>query len=203
MSEFSVYLIQFVFFLGQLFFPQEARFVEDIVSDVVVESKVLGTLNVAGTESFEEVVIFSQEWAADKEEATVSRVIDGDTIELADGRKVRYVAIDTPESVDPRKTVECFGTEATKANEILVLGKQVWLEKDVTDTDRYGRLLRYVYTVNPENQQILFVNKELVAQGFASAYLYEPDTYYYALFKELEHTASLEEKGFWAPEACK
>ena len=80
-------------------------------------------------------------------EATVVRVIDGDTIEVEiDGTsyRVRYIGIDTPETVHPQKPVECFGKEASEKNRELVEGKRVRLEKDVSDTDKYGRLLRYV-----------------------------------------------------------
>lgn len=97
----------------------------------------------------------------------VTRVIDGDTIELENGERVRYIGIDTPETVDPRKPVQCFGVEASKKNKELVEKKQVWLVKDVTDRDRYGRPLRYVYLGDPENSNTVFVNLELVKEGFA------------------------------------
>ena len=82
--------------------------------------------------------------------ATVVRVIDGDTIEVVTGvfqraETVRYIGIDTPETVHPDRPVEPFGREATQANRELVGWTIVWLEADVTDRDRYGRLLRYVY----------------------------------------------------------
>lgn len=63
----------------------------------------------------------------------VTRVVDGDTIEIEGGERVRYLGIDTPETVDPRKTVQCFGVEASKKNKELVEGKTVRLEKDITD----------------------------------------------------------------------
>src|SRR3990167_3408922 len=75
----------------------------------------------------------------------VTRVIDGDTIEIEGGQKVRYIGIDTPETVDPRKPVQCFGVEASNKNKELVSGKRDRLEKDVSETDKYGRLLRYIY----------------------------------------------------------
>src|SRR3990172_7201954 len=80
-----------------------------------------------------------------REKVKVTRVIDGDTIELGDGRRVRYIGIDTPETVDPRKPVECFGKEAAAKNRELVDGKMVEMEKDASETDKYGRLLRYIY----------------------------------------------------------
>ncbi len=70
----------------------------------------------------------------------VTRIIDGDTIQLEDGRKLRYIGIDSPESVDPRKHLECFGEESSRRNYELVHGKSVRLEKDISETDRYKRL---------------------------------------------------------------
>ena len=107
--------------------------------------------------------------AANLEQALVSKVVDGDTIQLSDGRKVRYIGIDTPETVHPSKAVECYGQEASVKNKELVLGKTVGLEKDVSDTDRYGRLLRYVYLDG------IMINDLLVKEGFAKASSYPPD----------------------------
>jgi len=121
----------------------------------------------------------------------VKRVIDGDTIELANGQRVRYIGIDTPETVDPRKPVQCFGVEASNRNKQLVEGKQVRLEKDVSETDKYGRLLRYVY-VNGT-----FVNLVLVQDGFAYSSTYPPDIKYQNQFIEAQRVATEQEKGLW------
>jgi len=99
----------------------------------------------------------------------VIRVIDGDTIELENGEKVRYIGIDTPETVNPNTSVECYGQESSNKNKELVEGKLVKLEKDISEIDKYGRLLRYVY-VND-----VFVNDYLVRQGYANASSYPPD----------------------------
>ena len=99
-------------------------------------------------------------------EATCIRVIDGDTIEVlidGDKYKVRYIGMDTPEMDDPRPDVRALAEEATLVNKNLVDGKVVELEKDVSETDRYGRLLRYVYVGD------MFVNAELVALGVCSS----------------------------------
>ena len=121
----------------------------------------------------------------------VTRVIDGDTIEIEGGQRVRYVGIDTPETVDPRKPVQCFGVEASNYNKQLVEGKRVRLEKDVSESDRYGRLLRYVYVDDA------FVNLILVQEGFASSYTYPPDIKYQDQFVEAQQTASEQKKGLW------
>jgi len=124
----------------------------------------------------------------------VTRVVDGDTIEIEGGEKVRYIGIDTPETVDPRKPVQCFGIEASKKNKELVEGKTVRLEKDITDRDKYSRLLRYVWVDN------LFVNLELVKQGFATSYTYPPDVKYQKEFLAAEKEAKEAERDLW--EAC-
>lgn len=124
----------------------------------------------------------------------VTKVVDGDTIQLSSGKTVRYIGIDTPETSDPRSGVECFGKEAAAKNRELVEGKTVRLEKDVSEVDRYGRLLRYVYVGN------LFVNDELVRQGFAHASAYPPDIAYQDQFRAADQEAREEKRGLWA--AC-
>jgi len=124
----------------------------------------------------------------------VTRAVDGDTIEIEGGEKVRYIGIDTPETVDPRKPVQCFGIEASKKNKELVEGKTVRLEKDITDRDKYSRLLRYVWVDD------LFVNLELVKQGFATSYTYPPDIKYQEEFLAAEKEARENKLGLW--EAC-
>ena len=122
----------------------------------------------------------------------VKRVVDGDTIELDSGQKVRYIGINTPETVDPRTTVQCFGREASAKNKELVEGKKVRLEKDVSETDQYGRLLRYVWVDS------VFVNDYLVKEGFAYATAYPPDVKYQALFSSSQTSAQANKKGLWA-----
>lgn len=124
----------------------------------------------------------------------VTRVIDGDTVEIEGGERVRYIGIDTPETVDPRQPIQCFGVEASKKNKELVEGKTVRLEKDVTDRDKYGRLLRYVWVDD------LFVNLELVKQGFATSYSYPPDIKHQAEFLAAEREAREAGRGLWG--AC-
>lgn len=132
------------------------------------------------------------------EEALVINVVDGDTIDVViDGRefRVRYIGIDTPETVDPRRPVECFGREASQQNRELVEGKTIGLEKDVSETDRFGRLLRYVW-VNGE-----MVNARLVEEGYATASVFPPDVRHAELFAALEADARSQGRGLWG-EAC-
>ena len=121
--------------------------------------------------------------------AKVIEVIDGDTIVIEGGYRVRYIGIDAPE-VHPQS--EVYGVEAWQANRRLVEGKRVRLERDVSETDKYGRLLRYVYVDN------LFVNAELVREGLAWARAYPPDTRYQGYLEEMEAEARLAGKGMWA-----
>lgn len=129
----------------------------------------------------------------------VTRVVDGDTIELSSGQKLRYIGIDTPETVDPRRPVGCFGKEASNENKKLVEGKEVILEKDVSDKDKFGRLLRYVYLPLPEGN-LLFVNDYLVREGFAKVLTYPPDVKFNTQFLQAQTEARTQNRGLWA--AC-
>ena len=126
--------------------------------------------------------------------AVVERVVDGDTIELTTGDRVRYIGMDTPETVDPRKPVQCFGHEAAEKNRELVEGKEVTLLPDVEDRDKYGRFLRYVYLGDT------FINLELVQQGYAYAYPYPPSVAHEAEFRAAEAAARKAKLGLW--QAC-
>ena len=116
-------------------------------------------------------------------------MVDGDTITIEGGYRVRYIGIDAPE-IYPE--VEAFGMEAWQANRRLVEGKEVRLERDVSETDKYGRLLRYVYVDN------VFVNAELVKQGLARAKAYPPDTKYQDYLEKIEIEAREAGRGIWA-----
>ncbi len=124
------------------------------------------------------------------EEAIIKRIIDGDTVELVDGRKLRYIGINTPEVSG---TAECLGIEAKNRNQALVENQKVFLEKDISETDRYGRLLRYVYL---ENGQM--VNEILVAEGYAQASTYPPDVKYQERLTGVEKEAREAKAGLWS-----
>jgi micrococcal nuclease len=190
---FAVVLLTAGFFAGRFFAlretPQLAVPVSGIGSAASVESTVNG----------EELYL-------------VTRVIDGDTIEIevsdpsthsmdsgqagAQGKdRVRYIGMDAPETVDPRKPVQCFGVEAARRNKELVEGKSVRLEKDVSERDKYGRLLRYVFLADGT-----FVNLELVKEGYAAASTFPPDVKYATMFAAAEKGARAAERGLW--QAC-
>jgi micrococcal nuclease len=125
----------------------------------------------------------------------VLRVIDGDTILISTGESVRYLGIDTPETVDPRKPVEYFGKEAAEYNRKLVFKKKVRLEFDVQKRDKYGRLLAYVYL-----EDGTFVNAELVKHGYARVATYPPNVKHQDLFLTLEREARENNRGLWDEE---
>ena len=116
----------------------------------------------------------------------VSRVIDGDTIELSTGERVRYIGIDTAE------TDEALGKAMTEYNRRLVEGKTVRLEFDKDQHDKYGRLLAYVYVDD------LFVNALLVKQGLARVMTVKPNVRYKDYFKQLEKEAKKAKRGIWS-----
>jgi len=117
--------------------------------------------------------------------AVVKEVVDGDTVVLSDGRRVRLLGINTPEYG------MYFFEEAREVLEAMVLGREVVLEKDISEIDKYGRLLRYVY-VND-----LFVNMEMLKRGFANIYTCPPDVKYIDEFLEAERFARENNLGLW------
>ena len=127
----------------------------------------------------------------------VTRVVDGDTVEITGGQRVRYIGIDTPETVHPQKAVQCFGKEASLKNKELVEGKLVRLQKDVSETDKYGRLLRYVYIQKDDPAQTIFVNDYLIRQGYAHSSTYPPDIKYQDQFQQAEANARDNNRGLW------
>lgn len=133
------------------------------------------------------------------EHAVVTQVLDGDTVVINNGTKVRYIGIDAPELQKGEKAGECFASESTTRNAKLVLGKQVRLKPDVSDTDQYGRLLRYVYVGDEDTS----VNEVLVREGLAVARSYPPDIAEQSSLRTAEHDAQHNKRGLWAPEACK
>lgn len=130
--------------------------------------------------------------ADNREVVTISRIVDGDTIKTTDGRTIRYIGIDTPETKDPNRPDGCYGQEASTKNQELVEGQQVELEKDVSETDHYGRLLRYVY------KDGIMINEVLVKEGYAVAISYPPDVKYQDLFRHAETEAREQLRGLWS-----
>ena len=132
----------------------------------------------------------------------ILRIIDGDTIIVdIDGisEKVRLIGVNTPETVDTRRKVECFGKEASRFVADILAGTSVSLEADASqgDRDRYGRLLRYVYL--PDGT---LLNRVIIAEGYGYEYTYNIPYRYMNEFKDAERTAQKLEKGLWAEGVC-
>ena len=133
---------------------------------------------------------------------TVVRVVDGDTVVVnidGEDETLRLIGIDTPEVVDPRQPVQCFGKEASAKAKELLNGEYVRLEYDQTqgERDKYDRLLAYVYL-----EDGTFFNKYMVEQGYAHEYTYVVPYEYQEEFQAAERGAEASERGLWAPETC-
>lgn len=132
----------------------------------------------------------------------VTKVTDGDTLHVdmeGTDEKVRLIGINTPETVDPRKEVQCFGTEASAFMKDLADDKLVKLEYDDSQgmRDSYGRVLAYVYL---EDGQML--NRKMIAEGYAYEYTYMKPYKYQIEFRELQTLARISGRGLWNPETC-
>ncbi len=157
----------------------------DSLADEVTEK--IDTLNFKTTENTNVFV---------EEVGVVTRVVDGDTVEVAfpggEMALVRYIGIDTPERENETNPQECFYTEATKRNAELVLNKSVRLVRDVSATDQYGRLLRYVYVGDD------LINQRLVREGYALAITYPPDVVMVNELRGAESEARADQVGLWS-----
>ena len=141
----------------------------------------------------------------DYSDILVRRVIDGDTLELEDGERVRLIGIDTPEMHESPKlhrdsqrtkenisTIQKLGAESCEFTRDLVEGKRVSLEFDVEKRDRYDRLLAYVYLKDKT-----FVNAQIVKEGYANLMTYPPNVKYADLFRKLYQEARENKRGLW------
>jgi len=133
---------------------------------------------------------------------SVSSVVDGDTLKVNINGTVetlRLIGLDTPETVDPRKPVQCFGKEASNKAKELLTGKKVRIEKDSTqgELDKYGRRLAYIY-----REDGLFYNKYMIEQGYAHEYTYNTPYKYQAEFKAAQKSAQENLRGLWSPDTC-
>lgn len=143
--------------------------------------------------------------SVDEEFYTVTQVVDGDTLKVKRGAEptitIRLIGIDTPETVDPRKPVQCFGKEASEKTKELLLKKRVTLESDESqgNFDKYQRALRYVYL-----EDDTFFNKWMVEEGYAHEYTYDNNPYTYQKeFRESQKMAQEQGRGLWGESTCK
>lgn len=133
----------------------------------------------------------------------VIKVVDGDTIKIQNSESIetiRMIGVNTPESVDPRKPVQCFGIEASNKTKEILLGQKVKITQDETQQkrDKYNRLLAYVN----RSSDGLFVNKFLIEEGYAYEYTYNTPYKFQLDFKNAEKYAQKNKKGLWADGAC-
>lgn len=134
----------------------------------------------------------------------VVRINDGDTIVVnKNGQEetVRLIGVDTPETKDPRKPVQCFGKEASAWTISQLQGQRVRLEADITqgDRDRYNRLLAYVYRANDN----LLINQALISDGYGHEYTYQSNPYkYQTAFRKAEQSAREQGRGLWGADTC-
>lgn len=161
---------------GQIHFTDNLGQVPEVFRNQVVRQK-----------DYERNPVFKEP----SETLQVAKVIDGDTIVLANGKKIRYNGIDAPEIHNPSRMPEECGQEALTANKKLVEGKRIKLEFDRTKIDKYGRLLAYVFAGD------IFVNAELIKQGFARISTSRSNIEYYKLFLRLQKEARDNDRGLW------
>ncbi len=132
----------------------------------------------------------------------VVRVVDGDTLVVridGDEEKIRLIGLDTTEVVDPRKTVECFGKEASDEAKRILTGKSVRIETDPSQGlyDKYGRMLAYVFLSDGTN-----FNRRMIENGYGYEYTYRLPYKYQKEFKQAEKYARENKKGLWADGVC-
>ena len=125
--------------------------------------------------------------------AVVRSVIDGDTVQIQNGERVRLIGINAPEYEPWRNLEEPYGREAALFLKRLLTGKKIFLESDSEKKDKYGRTLSYAYFEDGR-----FINRLLVSEGYARARYYRPNGRYYQLLKEAEGEAKAGKKGLWA-----
>lgn len=132
----------------------------------------------------------------------ITRVVDGDTVKISMNGKeetFRLIGLDTPETVDPRKEVQCFGIEASNKAKELLTGKKVRVETDSSQGtyDKYNRMLGYIYL-----EDGLFYNKYMIEQGYAHEYTYGTPYKYQTEFKNTQKLAQANKAGLWSPNTC-
>lgn len=179
--------------------------IEKIKNDKVVDPEIINNATAQQIITASEPTATKSEVSASNQSATlynVVKVVDGDTIDVSingETKRLRLIGINTPETVDPRTPVECFGREASDKTKSLLTGKKVSLETDSTqgELDKYSRLLRYVFLENGTN-----FNLYMIKEGYAYEYTYNTAYKYQKEFKEAQAYAKTNNKGLWSPTTC-
>lgn len=170
-------------------------------SDAIDNKKEVVSVDTS-TAKASEVPVSTQQKSDQSPLYSVVSVVDGDTVKLSiDGttQTIRLIGLDTPETVDPRKPVQCFGKEASNKAKELLTGRSVRLEVDASQgtLDKYGRTLGYIF-----RDDGLFYNKHMIEQGFAHEYTYNIPYKYQSEFKAAEKSARENQRGLWSPDTC-
>ncbi len=187
-SGLRLIIITVLIFIGMTIFPEEFNTGQKQVESILKESI-----------EPEEVINPNVDSETAQEMAKVISVTDGDTLRVeinGENIPIRLIGIDTPEISHPSEPIQCYGPEAKQALEDLVLNKEVVLEKDSSDKDKYERFLRYIWLGE------VMVNEYMTAAGFALASAYPPDTKYQDRISAGELSAKNDLKGLWAKETC-
>ena len=137
-------------------------------------------------------------------QGTVTRVVDGDTIHVrvsGENRIVRLIGVDTPETVHPQRGVEFYGPEASNFARETLMNRTVWLEYDVSPTDRYNRHLAYVWLARPGTGEDAIrrnmFNARLLLGGYGRVMTIQPNSKYSNLFARFQQEARSERRGLW------
>lgn len=180
-----------------LFIIVLTSFVSNNISNPVSENIVKQDEVIAVASTTEENILKSKAVVTKDNLYSVIKVVDGDTVDVSMGgvtERIRLIGINTPETVDPRKPVECFGVEASNKAKALLTGKKVSLESDSTqgELDKYNRLLRYVFLEDGANFNLL-----MIKEGYAYEYTYDIPYKYQAEFKQAQRDAQNGKIGLW------
>ncbi len=161
----------------------------------------LGTVILSGCE-----IVFEESKNEEFVEAIVTKHVDGDTIyvKIGEGKdeKLRFIGLDAPEIEGEDKKGEFYGDESSAFTKEMLLGKTIYLEMDISETDRFGRLLRYIWLELPtekseeEIREKLF-NAILIAEGYAKEKAFPPDVKYYYYLTKIQREAKEQKKGLW------
>lgn len=179
--------------------------IEKIENNKVVDPEIMDNAIVQQIITPSEPTATKSEISASAQNATlynVVKVVDGDTIDVSingETKRLRLIGINTPETVDPRTPVECFGKEASDKAKSLLTGKKVSLEADSTqgELDKYSRLLRYAFLEDGTN-----FNLYMIKEGYAYEYTYNTAYKYQKEFKEAQTYAKANNKGLWSSTTC-
>ena len=167
-----------------------------LLSDSGIQNNLAQTLQLANSSPKSQIKNTNSDEKVEK--VQVNRAVDGDTVELMDGRKVRYLNVDTPETVKAGTSVKCFGPEASEFNKkLMTKGRDIWMTSDKAKTDRYGRELRFMFLTENTSDMGQSVNATLVKMGFGQAKFYSPNTTFKKDFEKWQFDAQQKPVGIW------